>query len=690
MATLNLIHLNGTPAFVLPATDPNYARVHAAIHDKKNNRWLFPAYLPFGQAVIDDLKKVDKTLAYSDEVVAHLAYLADVPRRIKDRELPPGFQFHTKPFDHQLQMLATLLHYPRFAILWEPGCGKSKVPVDHMIATPGQRMLIFSQKVTLENWVEQVTIHGGGKLRAAALVGSAENKRSVIENYKDYDVIVASYGTARTMGLPRLHKKTLAFIQDLQAKGKVLTTSGLDTLVKTVRRMAEPEDQIAHVQMWADGTSFADLGRVIEKEVKQKAQWLDDIEYQRCLVDESQNIKEITSQQTKTIIELGKKAGLRYVMSGTPTMGDPRHLYPQMRFLSPAIFPEDWMRFSDMFLVRSPYNARIVTGYKNLNLVNARVQKISDSKKKEDCLDLPPRVISDIFVNLTKAQTKLYNSLVSSMGVDLGAFFTNPTGNVLEVQNAATLLNKLGQVTSGFVLDNGDKSTRCNGCAHLSDCVSQGILPYTSLCKVVPTPLETTANYLPENPKLDALEELLDTLLEDPTRKVIIWAYYRAELDQIEGLIDKKNLGMVRMDGSSSGSLQKRISRFNNDPDCRVYLGQVATGVGITLNAATYMIYYCLDWSLGTYLQSIDRNYRAGQTQKVTVYRLIARNTVEEYKAKALDQKKDLSAVMTNRLACTSCSRRFDCLRDGIELFDPGCVYQRSAKRSIARAEILK
>ena len=121
-----------------------------------------------------------------------------------------------------------------------------------------------------------------------------------------------------------------------------------------------------------------------------------------------------------------------------------------------------------------------------------------------------------------------------------------------------------------------------------------------------------------------------------------------------------------------------------------VYLGQVATGVGITLNAATYMIYYCLDWSLGTYLQSIDRNYRAGQTKKVTVYRLLAKDTVEEYKAKALDQKKDLSALMTNRLACAGCPRQMSCLADGTELFDPGCVHQRTAKRTIARAETLK
>ncbi len=694
MAQLDLIHVNGTPAFTIAGSNPIYNRVHAAIFDKKTPRWLFAAYPPFGPLVITDLRKIDPTLKYSAATEAHITELEKLPQILKNVELPAGFKFGGKyqPFDHQRWGLCLLLNFPRFALWWDPGCGKSRVPIDLMRAVPGQRMLILSQKVTLENWVEQVEIHADNGIRAVAMIGSPEQKREVIENHAQYDMVVASYGTARVMGLPRLHKKTLAAITEINKKNeakKQLTKSGMDTLVKTVRRFADPKDQLAYVQRWADGVTFAEIGRQVDAAVKLKAQWLEDINYTTCLVDESQNIKESTSQQTKTIVELGKKAGRRYLMSGTPSSGNPQHLYPQMRFLSPAIFPEDWLRFSDLFLVRSPINKRIVTGYKNLNIINTRIQRVCDNKTKEDCLDLPARVITDIHVPMTKEQTKLYNNLVSEMGVDLASYFDSPTSNALEVQNAATLLNKLGQVTSGFLLDHGDKSTLCDGCVHLRNCVDNKILPWTPLCQVAPDPPATRANYMKENPKLEMLEELLDTLLEDKTRKVIIWAYYHAELDQISELLDKKGLAHVRMDGMST-NIQKKISRFNNEPDCRVYLGQVATGVGITLNAATYMIYYCLDWSLEKYLQSIDRNYRAGQAQKVTVYRLIAKNTVEEYKAKALDQKKDLSAVMTNKLACTTCSKQLECLKAEIELFDPGCIYQRSAKRSIARAEILK
>jgi len=691
MTQLNLVQLNNTPVFTINSTDPTYARVHAGIFDKKGGRWLFPAYAPFGLLVIADLRKVAPALKYTPEVETHVAYLELIPKLLKERSLPPGFKFHGfTPFDHQLEGLCLMLHHPRFALWWEPGCGKSRVPLDLMRAQPGRRTLILSQKVTLENWVEQTQIHTGGQLRAAALIGDTARKRKILRNYDQYDVVVASYGTARSMGLPRLYRQALARIKELEAKGKKLTESGLATLVRAVRRLGEADEQIEYIQKWADGMSFADVARAVDVQVKTAPQWLEDIDYQICLVDESQNIKESSSAQTKTIVELGKKAGHRYLMSGTPTSGDPRHLYPQMRFLSPAIFPEDWLRFSDLFIVRSPFNKRIVTGYKNLNIINERVARVSDNKKKEDCLDLPERVIIDTHVTMTKEQIGIYNTLINAMGIDLTAFFDNPTGTGLEIQNAATLLNKLGQVASGFVLDNSVKTSMCDGCPHLKQCVEKKIVPYTPDCKVAPEPAPETVNYLKENPKLDALDEMLDTLLEDPSRKVIIWAYYHAELDAIQALLDKKELKHERMDGKATGSLQERITRFNNDPNVRVYLGQIATGVGITLNAATYMIYYSLDWSLEKYLQSIDRNYRAGQVKKVTVYRLIAKGTVDEYKAAALSQKKDLSTVLTGKLACVSCAKRMECLQENVELYDPGCLYQRSAKRKIAKAELLK
>ena len=189
-----------------------------------------------------------------------------------------------------------------------------------------------------------------------------------------------------------------------------------------------------------------------------------------------------------------------------------------------------------------------------------------------------------------------------------------------------------------------------------------------------------------EQPKLEALEGLLDKILANEKSKVIVWGLFHAELDMISELLEKRGWNFVR---GGEGNVQKKIDDFNLDPTCRVYLGQVATGIGITLNSATYMIYYALPWSLGHYLQSIDRNYRAGQIEKTTVYRLIVSKTVDSFKAIALNEKKDLSAMLTNKIACATCERQEQCIRTHVELFDPGCMYQRSVTRTVAKARLL-
>jgi SNF2 family DNA or RNA helicase len=220
-------------------------------------------------------------------------------------------------------------------------------------------------------------------------------------------------------------------------------------------------------------------------------------------------------------------------------------------------------------------------------------------------------------------------------------------------------------------------------------------VPFTPACKVEQTPREDV-KYTKENPKLEALEGLFDTLLAEGelngkkvSRKVIVWAHHHPEMNAIEANLKKRGVGYVRVDGRTGNKIQERITKFNTDPGTRVYLGQIATGVGITLNAATYMVYYSLDWSLRNYLQSIDRNYRAGQTEKVTVYRLLGKGTVDEYKVLALDQKKDLSNLLTSNIGCFTCKKNTECLKKGIEIFDAGCIYKRSARRTVARAEAI-
>ena len=684
MPLISLGTINGTPVFTAPGVNPGFERVHGGTFDRDTQSWFFPAYPPFGLLVVNDLKTVRKDTLFTPEALQRITELQAVPQRLAERTLPEGFQFATKPFDHQITGLAYLVQHPRFALYWDAGTAKTKVMVDLKRCFPELRMLVLTPKVTVQNWVREVNMHSGGTLRAVALRGSPEQKRAVVARYKEYDVIVASYGTARNIGHPRLFPDALKAIKQARAAGRDIADSGAAALARGVRLLSDPERQVELVTSWALGMPISKVCEWAEAESKFSPQWLKDIDFKIIAADESQNLNNTSSQQTKAALALSKQAPRRYLMSGTPTLGDPRHLFPQMKFLSPAIIPEDWLKFSDMFLTRNPWNKRIVTGFKNIPILNERVNRVAIRKTKEECLDLPPRTIIDIPIELTAEQKRLYNKLVEEMAVDLKEFFKNDS--TLAVQNAAVLLNKLAQVTSGFVIDSQKKADICDKCPHLVKCVDQNIQPYTQKCQVVQKAPPGALNVLKDNPKLEALEGLFDKILVNDTSKVIVWGQFHAELDQIIALLEKKKLGYVR---GGEGNIQDRIDTFNNQKDCRVYVSHVATGVGITLNSATYMVYYALPWSLGHYLQAIDRNYRAGQTQKTTVYRLIAENTVDRFKAIALTEKKDLSAMLTNKIACATCPQQAKCLRENIELYDDGCMYKRAVSRTVATPRIL-
>ncbi len=702
---LDLIHLVGTAAFVIEGGPSSLSRVYGATEDRtRSGTWYMPAYPPFASLVIADLAKVMPNLVRSPAVVKHLAYIESVPQQIHDKILPEGFDFVTQPFEHQREIFIKMLHYPRIGLLWDPGCGKTKPVVDFMRYKHEKPALITCPRIALFNWVEEISTHSGGMLRAAAMSGTPEQKLATMRRYKELDALVVTYATARNMGTPRLQPRTLLAMKKMQAVEGVLAffinglggnyrprlndAKKLVAVARTVRPLSAPDDQIKHVQAWVLGRPLAQVDRDVKAAAALEPQWLCDIPYDKIVADESHALADLRSAQTKAVLALSLRATYRAILSGTPDLGDPRNLRGQLRFLSPALCPEDDIQFSNKFLVKSPWNTRIVTGFKNMDIMNARVGLLCAKKTKDECLDLPPRTPPiDIKIRLEGTQLNLYNTLVSAMEVDLDSFFEGGSGEIA-VQSNAILINKLSQVRSGFIIDPPGKKL-CDTCPHVVRCVAENILPYTKRCMVAKVPPATTVRRTKENAALDALSDLLETLLADTTKKVIIWGYFHEELKSISKLLDNKKLGYVRLDGNTADQAHDLKNKFNNDPTCRVFLGQESMGESITLNAAEYMVYFSYDWSLRSWLQSIDRNYRAGQTKKVFVYRLVVEGSIDEYKIKALDLKKDISASLSNKIACTTCVKRIECLENGVELYDPACLYKRSVRRSVAHAKVI-
>jgi SNF2 family DNA or RNA helicase len=410
------------------------------------------------------------------------------------------------------------------------------------------------------------------------------------------------------------------------------------------------------------------------------------VPYDAIVADESHCVKDPSSQRTKAALVLSGKAARRVIMSGTPSLGDPRDMYSQLEFLGSFFVPESFWKFRQTFCIISPRNKHIVTGFKNLDVLRDRVMFVALQKAKADCLDLPERHIIDVLVPLVGAQMRLYNTLIASeeMQEAVDSLLLHGPGEV-NVPNAAVLINKLLQVVCGFVYKSVEETGICNGCPELRECSPANIQPYTAQCKKESKPLEPVVEYFEENAKRDMLLQKLEDILEDPKNKVIIWGQFSAELTLIENVI-KEKWGYVRVDGSNTSRIVHAEKCFNENPLCRIYLGQVETGVGITLNAANYMIYYSLPWKLVAYHQSLDRNHRVGQTQSVTVFRLLAEQSVDVGVRQALDTKMTVAATLTTALLCPACSTK-ECAGDLSKMFSKECAYSRSIARPITKAK---
>ena len=403
----------------------------------------------------------------------------------------------------------------------------------------------------------------------------------------------------------------------------------------------------------------------------------DTFDYGVIVADESHYLRGAFTARTKAARALASKASRRIILSGTPSLGNPLHLYGQLAFLGNYIPAKDYWTFKKHYLVTAKGNNKFVVGYKNLDMLHRKVHRISICRKSEDCLDLPERTIVDVPYEPSKEQRKLYNDLVEGALIDLGE------DKLYESDNAAVVLGKLLQIMSGFL--HLPAPPVCDGCEHVQQCVLNEIKPFTPACPIHSEPHERETKRLKQNPKLAALDELLDGILAEGSNKAIVWAYFREELNNIEAYLKDKDIKYIRIDGSNSRKGQEFSKHFNEDPSVRVWLGQVGTGVALTLNAASYMVYYGWTFRLDDYLQSMARNYRIGQEKKTFVYRLAAKGSIERFVMRALEAKLDLAETLTTRIDCALCDHNEKCLKDGIEPFTKGCIHKSRVDKKVIR-----
>ncbi len=639
---------NGTPVFLVHGQNPTHERVFGATWDTSRALWMYPAFFPASEKVLSDFDAISDVadVVLSETARRHVEDLAKIKARLEARKLPANFDYVTEPYEHQIEGLCHVFYNIRAALFYDPGLGKSKIAIDLMrlLRHGGERgcALVIGPRVTVQNWGREIDRHSGRQLSWIALTGTPAQKRKALDRAvaEQVDMVLVTYGTAR---------------------------------------------------------------RIVDLLVNQ-------LPYTVLVCDESHNVKSWRSDRTKATWEIAQKAQRRVLMTGSPTEGNPIDMYAPYKILGECFMPEDFWRYQKKFVVKRSANSPIVVGYKNLNIINERTTFLSIRRTKEQCLDLPPRTFVDLDYTLSPLQAGIYNQIVIEMGIDPARLldFANAMRDdpqaapallptlppEMEMPHRAAALVKLLQVTSGFIVKNEKDAAFCdtvrNGgpCEHLAACVRDEIQPHTSGCHVDKSPWPTSTTFFDDNPKHEAILELIDNILAAPGAKVIVWCVFHPEMDSIVRRLEDASIGYVRVDGNTRDPMAS-IDAFNDDPNVRVYVGQVASGVGINLVAAAYVIYSSLPYSLNSYAQCLDRNYRIGQDRPVTVYRMIGRATLESAVAFLLDHKVDVDSLMTNKIECALCPKSLTCLATGIEPFQKGCIHPKRVTRPVVQARAL-
>lgn len=341
------------------------------------------------------------------------------------------------------------------------------------------------------------------------------------------------------------------------------------------------------------------------------------------VADESHRFKNHSAKRTKALVKLAGKARYKYMLTGTPVLNSPMDLFSQFLFLDGgSTFGDNFYKFRMMFFYDKNGNMpkhihfpKWVIRDGALNMISEVIASRSMSVKKEECLDLPPMVYQTYEVELSAEQRKHYNEMKNE-------FITYVKGEACVATLAITKALRLQQIVSGHitVTDEGG---------------------------------ENKVHQLKETPREEALKELLEDLT--PHHKVLVWAVFKDNYLQIKRVCDSLKIKYVEVHGEiTAKNKELAVIEFQNNPEIRVYIGHPSSGgIGVTLTASSYSIFYSRNFSLEQSLQAEGRNHRGGSEihEKITRIDLAAKDTIDELVLSKLRDKKDLSDSLIFELA---------------------------------------
>lgn len=467
--------------------------------------------------------------------------------------LPPRheFQFGTKQYEHQVKGFDKIKDLVNSALFMGTGTGKTKTAIDkairHYCLNQIDALLIITLKGVHDQWVlEQLPDHVHPDIPWSAHIWRGMHTAHEKRNWN------------------KLHRARGLHVFSINVDA-VSNAKGLKHILEFI----------------ADHS-----GRVY------------------CVVDESQCIKNQESKRHENMMVIRPKVSHRSILSGTPIAVDLLDEWSQFMFLDPDIIGHEYKgTFRSEYCNMGGFENSKVVSHKNLEHFNSLVDPYIFRVTKEEDLDLPPKVYTKEFFQLTDKQRKLYDEFKQDMLVKL------EDGSIATTEHAAVLMMRLQQISSGFIIDQyGEK--------HMLD-----------------------------NPRLERALWLDEEI--GRKEKKIFWCRFQEDIDL---LMKEFGSRAVQYDGRTSDADRLRAKAAFLDPNSGVVnfiSNPAAGGTGLNLQGhCGHAIYYTNSYNAIHRWQSEDRIHRIGTYKTIKYIDLVASRSVDNNILRNLKSKKDFSTLV--------------------------------------------
>jgi len=325
-------------------------------------------------------------------------------------------------------------------------------------------------------------------------------------------------------------------------------------------------------------------------------------EFHYIVLDESQTIKNPLSKTAKASRLL--TAHHRLTLTGTPVENNVMDLWSQFAFLNPGLL-------GNLEYFKSEFGNPIANGnIESVELLRQMVYPFIMRRTKQQVMpELPEKTERIIYTDMEPAQRHLYEKTRD--------------------QYRNQLL--------GLIEKEGIQNARMK--------VLEGLL---RLRQIANHPLLMKDDFRGNSAKFELLLETLETL-QNEGHKVLVFSQFVKMLKLVRKELDVKKIPYLYLDGSTR-KRQERVDQFQTDNSIPFFLISLkAGGTGLNLTSADYVIHIDPWWNPAVEAQAADRTHRIGQHKPVFVYKLIARNTVEEKIVELQERKKELvEKLITN------------------------------------------